>query len=231
VGSTNVPCGSGVNDRLLVMSGARERRQRRARRTGVVMTVVLILSTGIVSSAAFHGGSAAPSATICPGAQVAKATATTIPASVPTVGAGQLPALLVAQPVRLRLLPVFRQWASVCGVPASLVEATCWWESGWQEGEVSSTGAVGVCQIEADAAETVRGLLHDDTLNRQSAADNIEMSAAYLRWLLDETGGRRSLALASYYQGLTSVREHGILPVSQPYVDGITALLRDYDWS
>ena len=213
------------------MTGARERRQRRARRTGLVMTVVLILSTGIVTTAAFHDGSAVPTAPICPGAQAAKATSTTVAAAVTNVGSGQLPALLVAQPVRLRLLPVFRQWASICGVPASLVEATCWWESGWQETEVSPTGAVGVCQIEPDAAQTVRGLLHDDTLNTRSASDNIEMSAAYLRWLLNETGGRRSLALASYYQGLTSVREHGILPVSRPYVTGITALLNHYDWS
>ncbi len=57
------------------------------------------------------------------------------------------------------------------------------------------------------------------------------MSAAYLRWLLDQTGGSRDLALAGYYQGITSVREHGILAVSEPYVAGITALLADYQWS
>ena len=57
------------------------------------------------------------------------------------------------------------------------------------------------------------------------------MSAAYLRWLLDETGGSQDLTLAGYYQGLTSVREHGILTVSKPYVAGITALLNDYHWS
>ena len=144
---------------------------------------------------------------------------------------GDLPSPLLAQPARLDLLPVFRLWAAVCALPASLVEATCWWESGWQEDAVSATGAVGLCQIEPSAAETVRRLLDDGTLDPRSSSDNIEMSAAYLRWLLDETGGDQDLTLAGYYQGLTSVKEHGVLAVSKPYVAGITALLNDYHWS
>jgi soluble lytic murein transglycosylase-like protein len=196
------------------------------------MTVVLILSTAVVTGAALHGGSPSAVVSVCPGAKAAPASsASSGVTTAPTVRAGALPAPLVAQPVRLQLLPVFRQWASICAVPVALVEATCWWESGWQQDVVSVTGAVGVCQIEPAAAQTVRGLLEDDTLDPRSSSDNIEISSAYLRWLLDETGGRQDLALAGYYQGLTSVREHGILPVSRPYVTGITALLDDYSWS
>jgi soluble lytic murein transglycosylase-like protein len=77
----------------------------------------------------------------------------------------------------------------------------------------------------------VRRLLDNGTLDPRSSSDNIEMSAAYLRWLLDQTQGRQDLALAGYYQGITSVKEHGILAVSRPYVAGITALLRDYSWA
>jgi soluble lytic murein transglycosylase-like protein len=194
-----------------------------------MMTVVLVLSTGLVTSATLRSGSPTAAAVVCPGAGTSVAPGTT--AVVATVPAGALPAALVAQPDRLALLPVFRHWASVCALPASLLEATCWWESGWQEAAVSVTGAVGLCQIEPAAAETVRGLLDDGALDPRSSSDNIEMSAAYLRWLLDETGGNRDLALAGYYQGLTSVREHGILAVSRPYVSGITALLDDYHWS
>jgi soluble lytic murein transglycosylase-like protein len=194
------------------------------------MTVVLVVSTALVTTAAWRGGgSPAAVISVCPGARTT--TMTSVAEGATPVAAGSLPAQLASQPDRLRLLPVFRQWASICGIPAALVEATCWWESGWQEGEVSVTGAVGVCQIEPAAAETVRGLLDDGSLDRGSSADNIEMSAAYLRWLLDETGGRQDLALAGYYQGLTSVKEHGILPVSRPYVTGITALLHTYTWS
>jgi soluble lytic murein transglycosylase-like protein len=224
------------------------------------MTVVFVVSTGIVTGEALDGGSPSAAVTVCPGAaaenaaeNAASGTVTTVSAATAasagtgatgatsttaasaatatTVGVGVLPPELIGQPARLRLVPVFRRWASICGLPVALVEATCWWESGWQEGVVSVTGAVGVCQIEPGAAETVRGLLDDKSLDPRSSSENIEMSAAYLRWLLDETGGSRELTLASYYQGLTSVREHGILAVSRPYVAGITALLNDYSWS
>lgn len=169
-----------------MVTGARQRRQRRARRTGVIMTVVLVVSTAVVTGAAVRGGSPSAAVSVCPGAK-----AVTVTTAAATAPAGALPATLEAQPVRLRLLPVFRRWAAVCGIPVALVEATCWWESGWQQDAVSVTGAVGVCQIEPAAAETVRGLLDDDSLDPRSAADNIEISAAYLRWLLDETGDDR----------------------------------------
>jgi soluble lytic murein transglycosylase-like protein len=194
------------------------------------MTLVLVVSLGLVTTAALDSGSPTSAVPVCPGAA---GTDVTVPSAPTTtiVPPGTLPAALVDQPTRLGLLPEFRRWASLCALPAPLVEATCWWESGWQEDAVSVTGAVGLCQIEPAAAQTVRGLLDDDTLNPRSSSDNIEMSSAYLRWLLDETGGRQDLALAAYYQGLTSVREHGILAGSRPYVAGITALLRNYSWS
>jgi soluble lytic murein transglycosylase-like protein len=202
------------------------------------MAVVLVVSTAIVgATAASRSSSSLSGAPVCPGAPTAGAGATvgagSTAASAEHMSApsGALPPALVAQPARLQLLPVFRQWASVCALPDALVEATCWWESGWQQDVVSDTGAIGVCQIEPDAAQTVRGLLGDAALDPRLASDNIEMSAAYLRWLLDQTGGRRDLALAAYYQGPTSVKEHGILAASRPYVSGITALLHEYRWS
>ena len=194
------------------------------------MTIVLVVSTGLVTSSALRPGPPAAVPTLCPGAS----TSTSPPTSggPPTVAAGALPAALVAHRQRLALVPVFRHWASVCALPSPLLEATCWWESGWQEAVVSVTGAVGLCQIEPAAAATVRGLLDDAALDPRSSSDNIEISAAYLRWLLDETGGNRDLALAGYYQGLDAQSyEHGILAESRPYVAGITALLDDYRWS
>jgi len=193
------------------------------------MTLVLLVSTTLVAASAAGHRSPSSAAPLCAGARSASTSSASDGAGV-TVAVGALPAKLVAQPDRLQLLPVFRRWASICAVPAALIEATCWWESGWQN-VVSVTGAVGVCQIEPGAAQTVRGILGDPRLDPHLPSDNIEMSAAYLRWLLDQTGGRRDLALAGYYQGPTSVRQHGILAVSRPYVTGIDALLHDYAWS
>jgi soluble lytic murein transglycosylase-like protein len=194
------------------------------------MTAVLTASLGAMIGIGVSGGTPSPQALVCPGARhgaVVDAASVTPAVTAPT---GALPPQLQGQPVRMRLLPFFERWAAACDVPPSLVEATCWWESGWQTGVVSDTGALGVCQIEPATAQTVRGLLDDQRLDPRSASDNIEMSAAYLRWLLDNTGGRRDLALAGYYQGLTSVQEHGILASSRPYVAGITALLHEYSW-
>jgi soluble lytic murein transglycosylase-like protein len=196
------------------------------------MTVVLVVSVGVVGgSVAWRGGPSSSSPAVCAGAHAAATAAAGAGAGADDVPAGALPAQLTTQPDRLQLLPVFRRWASICAVPAALVEATCWWESGWQENVVSVTGAVGLCQIEPDAAQTVRGLLDDTRLDPHSSSDNIEMAAAYLRWLLNQTDDQRDLALAGYYQGPTSVREHGILAGSRPYVTGIDALLHDYAWS
>ena len=204
------------------------------------MTVVLIVSTGLVgASAAWRTGPTASASAVCAGALSARTAAANSPvsagstpdATATSLPAGALPSKLLSQPSRLQLLPAFRRWASICSIPASLVEATCFWESGWQANVVSATGAIGVCQIEPGAAQTVRRLLDDPSLDPRSPSDNIEMSAAYLRWLLDQNGGRRDRALAGYYQGPTSVRRHGILAVSRPYVSGIDALLHDYSWA
>ena len=44
-----------------------------------------------------------------------------------------------------------------------------------------------------------------------------------MRYLLDNAGSVE-LAVASYYQGLTATRQHGIYASSEFYVDGILAL-------
>ena len=47
-------------------------------------------------------------------------------------------------------------------------------------------------------------------------------------YLLDETDDLR-LAIASYYQGLTATRRHGIYESSEFYVEGIIALRTRFD--
>ena len=134
---------------------------------------------------------------------------------------GSLPAALRAHPDRVALIPDFVHAATVSGVPTSLLEALCWWESGWQASALSSAGAVGVCQLEPNTIVYARTLLGAPTLNPAVAADNISMAAAYLHELLVRTGGNVNLALAGYYQGLTSVRKVGMLPSTTVYVNGI----------
>jgi LysM repeat protein len=139
-----------------------------------------------------------------------------------------LPAALLGHPGRLALIPLFHQWADAYGVPRSLLEATCWWESGWQMGVVSSTGAVGVGQLEPSTVRTLRVILGDQTLSSTSTSDNIEMASAYLHQLLAQTGGNEALALAGYYQGLASVHHRGMMSSTVQYVHGILSYLPSF---
>lgn len=138
--------------------------------------------------------------------------------------ASSLPAQLVAHPSRLSLRGDFVSSARAYGVPTSLLEAMCWWESGWQQGVVSATGAIGVCQIEPSTANFVDTVLYPSRgLNVNSASGNISIAAAYLHNLLRKTQGNEALALAGYYQGLNSVTQVGLLPTTRTYVSGILA--------
>jgi N-acetylmuramoyl-L-alanine amidase len=140
------------------------------------------------------------------------------------VATGAYPTALLALPSRLALQPDFVHAAAASGVPVSLLEALCWWESGWQTTAVSPTGALGVCQILPSTASFVSSaILQVASLDPRQAADNIDLSAAYLRYLLNRTGGNASEALAGYSQGLASIAEQGVLPATTTYVTGILA--------
>ena len=115
-------------------------------------------------------------------------------------------------------------WADHYGVPPEMVKALTWWESGWNNNAISSAGAIGIGQLLPSTAEFVADVLIGEDLNPHVVDDNIRMTVRFVRYLLDETGNDRRLALASYYQGLFAVRRYGIYKVSIPYVNGILAL-------
>jgi LysM repeat protein len=138
----------------------------------------------------------------------------------PTVG---IPAALRAHPDRLGLAPMFAAAAARYGVPRPLLEAMCWWESGWQTNIVSKTGAYGVCQLEPATVAFIDKYLVSSPLDPKVPGQNIALGAAYLADLLHATGGDVGLALAGYYQGLTYVRVFGMLPDTATYVRGIEA--------
>jgi LysM repeat protein len=146
----------------------------------------------------------------------------TIPAAVGGSRSSGLPAKLLAHPDRVALRPNFERWSAYYGVPADLLEALAWVESGWQRTVVSKTGAIGIGQLQPATVDHVR-LLVGVKLDPTKADDNIRMSARFLRFLLDGTGGNTSTTLAAYYQGLRSVRTGPILGETKQYVATVLA--------
>jgi len=109
------------------------------------------------------------------------------------------------------------------GLKPNLVYAVSWWESGWDQTRISSTGAIGLMQIEPDTAAGAGPALLGRQVDIHDPVDNAELGAALLRqYLVEFRDGR--LALAAYYQGEGATREHGVEPGSRSYVDGIVQL-------
>jgi N-acetylmuramoyl-L-alanine amidase len=151
----------------------------------------------------------------------------TIPAS--TTGATKAPPRLKAHPERLALTPRFEYWAKVYGVPPDLLKGLAWYESGWQNRVVSSTGAVGVGQLMPFTSEFVANtLLKNRGLDPKQVDDNIRMSARFLRFLLDHTGGAPGLALAAYYQGLARTQQGKFFDDTKTYVAGVSAARKQF---
>jgi murein DD-endopeptidase MepM/ murein hydrolase activator NlpD len=131
-------------------------------------------------------------------------------------------------PNRLDLVGDFEQAASAAGIPVSLLEAIAWQESGWQEGVLSPAGAIGIGQLTPDTVAFVRAVLDPAPLDPWVAADNITISARFVRYLLDQTGWNEQLAIAAYYQGLGATQVYGVLPVSTQYVADVMALQQEF---
>ncbi len=118
--------------------------------------------------------------------------------------------------------------ASQHGVPPSLAAAIAHQESGFNNSAVSPAGARGVMQVLPGTFDYVDRVLGAGPHDPSSPQQNIRAGVIYLRQLLRETGGDESAAVASYYQGPTSVRQNGLLPDTRQYVANVMALRGRY---
>jgi N-acetylmuramoyl-L-alanine amidase len=114
--------------------------------------------------------------------------------------------------------------AAAHGVPASLASAIGWQESGFNNDLVSSANARGVMQILPGTWSWINSNLAVSPLDASSAADNVHAGVLYLGQLLRDTGYNVPETIASYYQGLDSVRREGMLPATREYVNSVMAL-------
>jgi soluble lytic murein transglycosylase-like protein len=104
-----------------------------------------------------------------------------------------------------------------------LVLAVSYWESGWDQSKVSETGARGLMQVQPETAQEAGPSLLGRPVDIKDPYDNADVGAAILRENFD-TFKDPALALAAYYQGPTSLRDNGMFPDTQQYVQGILDL-------
>jgi LysM repeat protein len=108
------------------------------------------------------------------------------------------------------------------GLDPSLALAVAYHESGFQQRVVSPVDAIGVMQVLPSTGRALSAAYHRK-LDLLKVEDNVLAGTLLLSQLVRATG-RADLALAGYYQGLGSVRAHGMLPQTHAYIRNVTAL-------
>ncbi len=107
------------------------------------------------------------------------------------------------------------------GVNPDLALAVAWQESGWQQRRISPAKAIGVMQVLPGTAQWMSSYA-GRPLNPYGLYDNVTAGVVLIKVLNDLTGPRK--AIASYYQGLGSVREHGMYRSTKSYVKNVVSL-------
>jgi LysM repeat protein len=130
--------------------------------------------------------------------------------------------LLPGGPTRADIQASIRRWADRYRIPRALALALAWQESGHQADVVSRAGAIGVMQVMPETWTYVESVLIGRPVPH-TADGNVRVGLAYLRHLLNMFGNTQR-ALASYLQGDSSVRTHGISRSTRRYVANILAI-------
>lgn len=116
------------------------------------------------------------------------------------------------------------------GVNPGLVMGVAWWESGWDQAAVSSTGAIGIMQVEPYTAASAGPRLLRRAVDIHDAATNVDLGAAILRENLDRYHNDLMKALVAYYAGPGAITDWAHLqPDAQRYVLGVHALAVAFD--
>lgn len=136
--------------------------------------------------------------------------------------------LNVPTPHRPGVEGLLERYSDEFGVDRALVKALAWQESGWQQGVVSSAGAIGIMQVLPETgAFTSRSLLKAP-VDINQPDDNVRVGVRFFAYLLSLTNRDEQLSIAGYFQGLRSVRTIGITPVTARYVANVMALRKRF---
>lgn len=131
------------------------------------------------------------------------------------------------EPSQAQVAALIRSTSQHWGLDPALALAVSWQESGWQMREVSPVGAIGAMQVMPSTGQFISADVVHRTLDLGDAQDNVTAGVALLSLLTHEASSTPQ-AVAGYYQGLKSVRQHGLLPSTKQYVADVMSLRQRY---
>jgi LysM repeat protein len=112
-------------------------------------------------------------------------------------------------------------------VDPALALAVAYQESGFNQRQVSVANAIGVMQVIPSSGRWASDLV-GRRLDLLDTRDNVTAGVVILK-ALTRSAPSRSHAIAGYYQGLASVRQHGMFVDTKAYVRSIEALVHRFD--
>jgi LysM repeat protein len=131
------------------------------------------------------------------------------------------------EPSQTQVAAIIRSTATRWGLDPALALAVSWQESGWNMRAVSGVDAIGAMQIMRYTGTYLSNDVVHRGLNLYDAHDNVTAGVALLSVLTHEARSSRQ-AVAGYYQGLQSVRDHGMYASTRQYVANVMALRQRY---
>jgi LysM repeat protein len=131
---------------------------------------------------------------------------------------------LSSEPQRQQVRRVITRTARRHGVDPQLALAISWQESGWRMSPVSSVGAIGAMQV-LPTTGVWMSMYAGRALSLRTLRDNATAGVLMLKVLRSMPSiDTQQEQIAAYYQGPGAVQDHGIYPVSRPYVANVLAI-------
>ena len=124
---------------------------------------------------------------------------------------------------RGQVASMLRQVAARYGLPANLLLAIAWQESGWNQHVIAWDGGIGVMQL---MPYTAMGINAGTGIRRNPYHlwDNINLGATYLYWLWHNFHGNLARVISAYNEGGWAVIHRGIF--NWHYVNNVLYLMR-----
>lgn len=124
---------------------------------------------------------------------------------------------------RGQVVSLLHRAAAMYGLPANLLLAIAWQESGWFQRVIARDGGIGVMQL---MPYTAMGINRGTGIRRDPYIlwDNILLGTTYLRWLWNGFQGNLVKIISAYNEGGWAVIHRGIF--NWRYVNNVLSLMR-----